>query len=322
MGKTLCPMCLKDAVIERSYLAHVKYPPYVCTECQEEIPAMYVEDYDRYPPVVMNALGFRGHGKTVFFASLFYYLKRMGLAKLWAGFYTQALSEESIRHVYSNMERLAKGLLPEATPTHNFPRPTLVRVHGIPEMSNMTLVFYDVGGETFNDTRLIQEYADFIRHSPSLLLLASITECQEGSQQLHDLLNRCIIGLREMGSDTRRKSLIVVYTKSDLMLDRMNGRFSMLGDYLRAEGFNELRNVSPYVGRMQEVSDLLCSWTCEILGTEEFVNLAQSHFASVTFCAVSALGSKPQEGRMPVNVLPRRVLDPLLWVVKGCSTKK
>jgi len=96
----------------------------------------------------------------------------------------------------------------------------------------------------------------------------------------------------------------------------------MLGDYLRAEGFNELRNVSPYVRRMQEVSDLLCSWTCEILGTEEFVNLAQSHFASVTFCAVSALGSKPQEGRMPVNVLPRRVLDPLLWVVKGCSTKK
>lgn len=36
---------------------------------------MYVEEYSKYPPVVVCAIGFRRHGKTIFFASLFYALK-------------------------------------------------------------------------------------------------------------------------------------------------------------------------------------------------------------------------------------------------------
>ena len=58
----ICPYCLEDVNTARKQRNGTIY--YACPACPEVIPPMYVEEYDLYPPIVMNAIGFRGHGKT------------------------------------------------------------------------------------------------------------------------------------------------------------------------------------------------------------------------------------------------------------------
>lgn len=40
---------------------------YRCPACREELPATYVLHWDSCPICVVTAVGFRGHGKSVFF---------------------------------------------------------------------------------------------------------------------------------------------------------------------------------------------------------------------------------------------------------------
>ncbi|MCP4399862.1 MAG: hypothetical protein GY801_21475 [bacterium] len=112
---------------------------YSCPDCGEQVPALYVREYRRYPPVVLNAVGFRQHGKTLYFSSLFYSLKKLSLADHWPNFFTMGLNEDSLDTVYENVAMLESGKLPDSTPK-NFPRPTIVQVHGIPLHSNRTLL--------------------------------------------------------------------------------------------------------------------------------------------------------------------------------------
>jgi hypothetical protein len=75
-----CPFCLAEVTFSQE-------KGYICPTCKEQIPALYVQDYQKYPPVVVSAVGFREHGKTVYFASLFYVLKKSSLPQHWSGFY-------------------------------------------------------------------------------------------------------------------------------------------------------------------------------------------------------------------------------------------
>jgi hypothetical protein len=66
---------------------------------------------------------------------------------------------------------------------------------------------------------------------------------------------------------------------------------------------------------MYEISSLLYDFTRVELKADEFVNSAQTNFRGVGFSIVSALGSAPEDGRMPVEVDPLRVLDPIIWMI-------
>jgi hypothetical protein len=107
-----------------------------------------VQDYRKYPPVVVSAVGFRQHGKTVYLSTLFYALKKLDLPTHWPTFFTAGLNEDSLTTIYENVSLLEQGNLPDSTPK-NFPRPTMMRVHGVPFQPNCTLLCYDTGGECF-----------------------------------------------------------------------------------------------------------------------------------------------------------------------------
>ena len=83
----LCPFCLDDVqfILEKGYF---------CPECNEQVPPMYVRGYKEFPPLVVSAVGLRGHGKTVYFASLFYLLKESPLSAFWQpDFFALSLSD-------------------------------------------------------------------------------------------------------------------------------------------------------------------------------------------------------------------------------------
>ena len=65
----VCPFCLTKSTFKANKPEGALAPVYFCPDCGEQIPALYVREYRNYPPVVINAVGFRQHGKTLYFAS-------------------------------------------------------------------------------------------------------------------------------------------------------------------------------------------------------------------------------------------------------------
>jgi hypothetical protein len=71
-----------------------------------------------------------------------------------------------------------------------------------------------------------------------------------------------------------------------------------------------------YMKRMHRISELLAEFTVDELRADEFMHLARRYFRSVSFTIVSSLGAKPLGRLLPVEISPRRVLDPLLWMME------
>ena len=311
----LCPFCLDDIKFKKEKLPNKLSTVYLCPTCGEQAPALYAQDYKKYPPVVVSAVGFRQHGKTVYFATLFYTLKKLTLARDWSEFFTMGLNDDSLDTVYDNARMLDKGDLPDSTPK-NFPRPTMLRVEGMPMHRNCTLLCFDTGGECFERPTQLVQFAGFVRRAETAMLLISIGDMEDPRQEMQKLLNTYIVGMGELGGRPREQHLIVVYTKADHLASRLTGEWQYMLTYLIQGTVDSLANPDRYMKRMEEVSSRLRDFTEKDLGAYEFLNAAGSHFKSVDFSIVSALGAEPDGAQMSVNIVPRRILDPLLWVIE------
>ncbi len=312
----LCPFCLADVrKFQQKKLSRGLASAYLCPNCNEQAPALYVQDNRKYPPVVISAVGFRQHGKTVYFASLFYTLKKLTLARDWPEFFTMGLNEDSLDTVYGNVKMLEGGVLPDSTPK-NFPRPTMVRAEGVPMQPDCTLLFFDTGGECFERPTQLVQFAGFVRHAKAVLLLISVPDLADPRAGMQKLLNTYVVGMRELGGHTEDQHLIVVYTKADKLAVHFTKQWKYLRTYLIRGSVNDLARTEGYMERMHEVSGRLLEFTERELHAHEFVNAAEANFKSVNFSIISALGAAPQGARLPATIVPRRILDPMLWVME------
>jgi hypothetical protein len=311
----LCPFCLDDVKFKHQKTGNNLAFIYLCPNCNEQVPALYSQDYPKYPPVVVSAVGFRQHGKTVYFATLFYTLKKLTLARDWPEFFTMGLDEESLDTVYSNARMLEGGALPDSTPK-NFPRPTMIRAEGIPMQPDSTMLFFDTGGECFEKPTQLVQFAGFVRQSKAAMLLISIPDMPDPRSEMQKLLNTYIVGMGELGGTTKDQHLIVVYTKADQMVRRFKSGWRDLQSYLIEGSIESLAQPDGYIERMHTVSDRLLEFTESELNAYEFVNAAESNFKSMSFSIISALGTEPEGARLSVAIVPRRILDPVLWVME------
>ena len=316
----VCPFCLKTKI------AFNKNKPvgggtsvHTCPHCGEPVPGLYVRDYRSYRPVVVNAVGFRQHGKTLYFGALFYVLKKLSLAEHWPDFFTLGLNEDSLNTVYENVAMLEKGILPDSTPK-NFPRPTMLRVHGIPLHPDRTLLFFDTGGECFERPSQLVRFAGFVRRARTVLFLVSLPDMDDPAKEMHKLLNTYVVGMGELGGVTREQNLVVVYTKADALIKYLDG-WEFLTDYLTHGSLEELADQDHYVRRLHTASERLKKFTRDRLQAAEFLNAARVNFKAVKYTMISALGAKPDGNRLPVEIVPRRVLDPLLWMMEKSVPK-
>jgi hypothetical protein len=319
----LCPFCLADVRFRPGPAPGRLAPIYLCPACREQAPALYVQGYRHAPPVVTSAVGFRQHGKTVYFAALFYALKKLGLPHIWSTFYTMALNEDSLDTVYENVRMLEEGVLPNSTPK-NFPRPTMLRVEDVPLLrrQDWTLLFYDTSGESFERPTQLVQFASFVRRARTAMLLISLTDLTDPAREMQRLLNTYVVGMGELGSDTRGQHLVVVYTKADRLPARVPlwaQRWGDLHDYLLGSSIESLGRPRGYLRRLEHVSTRLGEFTDQELQAHEFSNAARAQFRSVSFAIVSALGAEPEEGRMAVQVVSRRILDPLLLTMRNAQ---
>ena len=311
----LCSFCLDEVRFKQEQAGHRSASMFLCPTCHEQVPALYSQDYRKYPPVVISAIGFRQHGKTVYFASLFYALKKLSLARDWPEFFTMGLNEDSLDTVYGNARMLDAGALPDSTPK-NFPRPTMIRVEGVPVQPDCTLLFYDTGGECFEKPTQLVQFAGFVRRAGAVMLLVSLADLADPRADMQMLLNTYVVGLGELGGRTRDQHLVVVYTKADRLVPHLRDKWSDIHAYLVQGSVADLARPDGYMGRMKDVSNRLYDFTEQELKAYEFLNAAEANFRSTSFSMVSALGTEPTGARLPVAIVPRRVLDPVLWVME------
>ena len=316
----LCPFCLADAKFKKEKLPSSLASAYLCPECNEQVPALYAQDHRKYPPVVISAIGFRQHGKTVYFASLFYTLKKLTLARDWSEFFTMGLNEDSLDTVYGNARLLQDGALPDSTPK-NFPRPTMIRAEGIPMQPDSTLLFFDTGGECFEKPTQLVQFAGFVRRAKAAMLLISIADMDDPRAGMHKLLNTYVVGMRELGGQTQDQHLIVVFTKADQLAGRFVGPWLDLRTYLIEGSVEALAQTEGYMERMYDISTQLHDFTERELHAHEFINAAEANFKSISFSIISALGTEPHGGELSVEIVPRRILDPVLWVMEKSFRK-
>jgi double-GTPase-like protein len=309
----LCPFCLTKI---RSDIKS-------CSSCEHELPPEYVVHHSGWrarfsPPAIVSVIGFVGHGKTVYLASLFYALQNHA-PNAWRKFYRQGLTIDTLKVLYKNLALLKSGDLPEATP-HVFPVPNIDRLHHVPKFGNRTLLMYDPPGDAFEllEDDSLQKFAGFAKHSPCALFLISLTDMMQQYEsedsvagEMNRLLERYNLGL--MGAK-KKQHLIVVYTKADRLLSQVDFPSEVIA-CLENSGVDGLGNINNYMLEMKKNSLLLRDFTENTMNARSFLNNAQENFKSVEFCAVSSLGSEPSGHRLAERVTPRRVLDPLLWVL-------
>ena len=241
----LCSFCLADVKFKQEKVGGHQSSIHLCPNCNEQVPALYSQDYRKYPPVVISAVGFRQHGKTVYFASLFYTLKKLTLARDWPDFFTMGLNEDSLDTVYGNARMLDAGTLPDSTPK-NFPRPTMIRAEGIPMQPDSTLLFFDTGGESFEKPTQLVQFAGFVRRAKAVMLLISIADLEDPRAGMHRLLNTYVVGMGELGGKTRDQHLIVVYTKADRLVSRFSDQWSDIHTYLVEGSVDDMAQTDGY----------------------------------------------------------------------------
>ena len=140
----------------------------------------------------------------------------------------------------------------------------------------------------------------------------------ELGQRLH--LARAVCGT------TGRRRIVVVISQADRILGlpetvRAHLRTDPLaglwpGTTSPASSLRDLKDEffsANYVRTLAGIDQILRAWLREYPGGEDFLAAAELARVDLRLCAVSALGSDPQDGRMLFPWAPRRVLDPFLW---------
>ena len=306
----MCPGCLERDCIRKHDQGKRQY--FSCTDCSASIPAEYVNETGIEREVI-SAVGFRGHGKTMYFGSLFYTID--DLAKYWPGFYTFALDETSLDVVREISADLKAGKRPKSTGA-SFHSPTIVRLSNIPGLGDRFLLFYDTGGESYTNANRLIQHARFVRNSRTVIFIVSLDVLEKKNERMNDLLSVYVQGLNELEGKTEDQHLIVVLSQGDKYQERLRGR-DHVWRYLQEGTLEELGNekLGRYINGMKVISDSLRSFVRDDLGEAQFLNFATTRFRSVEFSIVSALGADPVGDRLQFEIVPKRIMDPILWVM-------
>lgn len=307
----ICPFCLDKNTISKQKSEDGRQQYYKCHSCQSTIPREYAENKTARTEII-SVVGFRGHGKTLYFSSLFNSMDR--LAEIWSNFYTFATDETSLDTVRDNIISLKKGQLPPPTPA-SFPVPTNIRFSNIPTIGNRFFLFYDTGGEAYAKASKLIKYASFVKRSRTIIFLVSLKEIEFNGLKLHDLLTTYVQGLTELGGNPANQDLMVVFSKGDILGPRLK-EYKLIREYLGSGSIESLRSfkLATYILGMKRISSRLKKFAKNELKAVQFLNFAADRFKSVEFSIISSLGAKPDGNRLHVQINPKCIFDPLIWV--------
>jgi tetratricopeptide (TPR) repeat protein len=312
----LCPFCLKEGTIKKIEEKGRIY--YICSEhAFPTIPITYAEN-EKLPRDVISAIGFRTHGKSAYFASLFASLD--DLARVWPGFCTFPVDEKGLETVNDNVKLFKGGKLPERTPSGNFGLPTIVQFSDMPKFKDRFLIFYDTSGENYERASSLINNANFVKRSQTAIFFMSLYDLEYNTQEMHHLLAVYIQGLKDLGGNPKEQHLLVVLTKGDLLAPKLESH-KQIWEYLVNGDVNNLQysDIKSQMAEMKKISKFLKEFLREDIGANNFMALSEKNFRSVEICIISALGAAPKGDQLDISATPKRIFDPILWVMNNST---
>jgi hypothetical protein len=266
-------------------------------------------------------IGYPGHGKTIFLASLFwdsFFRLSETLQDKRQPYAVRALTEDAIKVFFGNAETLQNLELPPPNPRAQ-PGPATLEFQGVPSAHGrrrrrIWLTFYDIAGEVFRDAASTQQYAPFITRADDVIFLFDPTRPDFSAISAAQLVDRVSL----VAERRERKNLIVALSKMDELRAR-DEWVNLLADFW-PDTPPRPADLHDYFRAMEYLSDQLRGWWLD--EARQARNLINSLPKSTRFCALSSLGHRPlpdAEGRLRLSERPQpfRVRDPLFWIFRA-----
>lgn len=325
-----CPFCLTE------------HDGNVCKKdddtTERRIPQAYINDVSKGTPVYpIVTIGYTGCGKTTYLSSLIYSLYHR-LPKKWISI--RPLNQETIDKIESNyIPALQLGEFPPPTDKF-FEEPLILRltIYGKRSFApfrakkDIILVIYDTKGGTYQTVDIIKDNFPLIKQIPNLILLIDLYGIEKrtidgpkisADMKLHSIVNKLTLALDELHAPTKKKNLIVCFTKTDEFWDSKDAE----------EDFGSIA---------KRPRELKCDMTIhckkdliksseDVLGVikeryNNFFEIIDDHFGGYCFVTSSNIGCKPTvkliDGKevktfAGMRYNPMGVVDPILWLLSA-----
>lgn len=295
-----------------------------CPNCGEVLPPLYRTNYSQHPPSFVQVFGWSRVGKTVYLQALTLVLMKM--ANVWDRFAHSPATEKTVEIVKDINNYLASGVLPPPTAIELQDAYIMV-LDGMPRWGGRTLVIRDCPGEIFDKLEVPTKFAPYLLNVPTAFMFISLPDMHKSGGKTIDLLMTNYINtLTTHGIDFTKdhRSLVVVLTKGDIIKNLPEE----LRDYLTDDPiwvainsgkdpkkFDESA-LEAYISKMAEVSDKIEKWIQNDAPGKVFVRLAKERGITLRFSVISSTGAEVgEDGMLPQQLLPRRVVDPYFWAL-------
>ena len=127
--------------------------------------------------------------------------------------------------------------------------------------------------------------------------------------------------MRELGAKEGTQKLVVVFTMADAIGDCMGDNWDSLRKRLISVAPGD-ESKAGYSRGIEALSRQLLQFVHQDLRARNFLKLSESFFAGTSYSIVSSLGAAPEDDNtMATRVMPRRVFDPLLGVLKNSKPR-
>lgn len=206
-----------------------------------------------------------------------------------------------------------------------FPRRPWQRVtRPFARLKALDLVIFDAAGEDLQDTVMRQQFARYIAAASGIIFLVDPFALPGLPELLRPSLRNRLpkkgdareviqgaINLFEQRNSLRADQktsvpVAVALTKTDMLEGIVDAHSPILRDSRHVGGFD----TGDCLDCSKEVLRYLCAWGCS-----DLARLVGSRFEHHQFFAISALGQMPDEDSRLRTVSPRRIADPLLWLL-------
>ena len=302
----------------------------VCRHCHNPLPDNYGKNTVKFATII----GITGAGKTVYLSQL---LRRMRTYAVKVGL-SAIVNNTGVRTFLENNVIAANEPLPGSTPSTRFQQPLFYEmVRDAKEHGRVTetFVLYDVAGEVFKESSLVNKFAPFVEHADGVIVLidpmqfevvsgvmnkgAQLDEPTTVLNAIHNIVShgnaneKCQIPFAVCISkaDTQVVQRVLSEDLRRMLLDDVHG----IKDN---SGFNlTMFNAAEYNPILNELYDFIQN--NELVLAQQM----QTNYSSYAYFAFTALGCDVGEGTRPNGdkyqfpigpVLPKRVEEPLLWL--------